>query len=56
MGSEMCIRDRATGVHALAKVYVCQSWEELLAALDEVYAAGYPDHMVLPEFIPGDDT
>ena len=46
----------ATGVHALAKVYVCQSWEELLAALDEVYAAGYPDHMVLQEFIPGDDT
>ena len=46
----------ATGVHALAKVYVCQSWEELLDALDQVYAAGYPDHMVLQEFIPGDDT
>ena len=44
------------GVHALAKVYVCQSWEELLTALDQVYAAGYPDHMVLQEFIPGDDT
>ena len=46
----------ATGVHELAKVYICQSWEELLAALDQVYAAGYPDHMVLQEFIPGDDT
>ncbi len=46
----------ATGVHALAKVYICQTWEELLAALDQVYAAGYPDHMVLQEFIPGDDT
>ena len=46
----------ATGVHALAKVYVCQSWEELLDALDQVYAAGYPDHMVLQEFSPGDDT
>ena len=46
----------ATGVHALAKVYICQSWEELLDALDQVYAAGYPDHMVLQEFIPGDDT
>ena len=46
----------ACGVHALAKVYVCQSWEELLAALDQVYAAGYADHMVLQEFIPGDDT
>ena len=46
----------ATGVHALAKVYICQTWEELLAALDQVYEAGYPDHMVLQEFIPGDDT
>ena len=44
------------GVHALAKVYICQTWEELLAALDQVYEAGYPDHMVLQEFIPGDDT
>ena len=25
-------------------------------ALDQVYAAGYPDHMVLQEFIPGDDS
>ena len=46
----------ATGVHALAKVYICQTWEELLSALDQVYEAGYPDHMVLQEFIPGDDT
>ena len=46
----------ACGVHELAKVYICQSWEELLAALDQVYAAGYPDHMVLQEFIPGDDS
>ena len=40
----------------LKKVYVCQSREELLNALDEVYAAGYQDHMVLQEFIPGDDS
>ena len=46
----------ATGHNELKKVYLCQSWEELLAALDQVYAAGYPDHMVLQEFIPGDDT
>lgn len=46
----------ACGVHALAKVYICQSWEELLQALDQVYAAGYQDHMVLQEFIPGDDS
>lgn len=30
--------------------------EELLHALDLVYASGYPDHMVIQEFIPGDDT
>ena len=33
----------ACGDHSLAKVYICQSWEELLAALDHVYAAGYQD-------------
>jgi len=46
----------ATGVHALKKVYLCRTWEELLAALDQVYEAGYPGHMILQEFIPGDDT
>ena len=46
----------ACGDHSLAKVYICQSWEELLASLDHVYAAGYSDHMVLQEFIPGDDS
>ena len=46
----------ACGDPSLNKVYVCQSWEELLAALDKVYAAGYRDHMVLQEFIPGDDS
>ena len=46
----------ATGVHALKKVYLCQTWEELLEALDQVYEAGYPGHMILQEFIPGDDT
>lgn len=46
----------ACGDHSLAKVYICQSWEELLEALDHVYAAGYADHMILQEFIPGDDS
>ena len=40
----------------MKKVYICDTWEELLEALDAIYAAGYPDHMVLQEFIPGDDT
>ena len=46
----------ACGDHSLAKVYICQSWEELLESLDHVYAAGYSGHMVLQEFIPGDDS
>ena len=46
----------ATGHNELKKVYLCQSWEELLSALDEVYAAGYPGKMILQEFVPGDDT
>ena len=46
----------ACGDHSLAKVYICQSREELLESLDHVYAAGYRDHMVLQEFIPGDDS
>lgn len=46
----------ATGHNELKKVYICQTWEELLSALDEVYAAGYLGHMILQEFIPGDDT
>ena len=46
----------ATGDHSLAKVYICQSWEELLESLDHVYAAGYENHMILQEFIPGDDS
>ena len=40
----------------IKKVYICDTWEELLEALDAVYAAGYPDHMILQEFIPGDDS
>ncbi len=46
----------ATGHSELKKVYICQSREELLSALDEVYAAGYPGKMILQEFIPGDDS
>lgn len=46
----------ACGVDEMEKVYVCQSWEELLKALDFVYACGYENHMILQEFIPGDDS
>jgi len=46
----------ATGDRTLAKVYICQTWDELLQSLDHVYAAGYRNHMILQEFIPGDDS
>ena len=46
----------ATGHRELKKVYICRSREELLSALDQVYAAGYPGKMIVQEFIPGDDT
>ena len=46
----------ACGVDEMEKVYICQSWEELLKALDFVYACGYENHMILQEFIPGDDS
>ncbi len=58
-----CIAKPADGVaywehefEGIKKVYICQDRQELLDALDAVYAAGYPDHMILQEFIPGDDT
>lgn len=39
-----------------SKVYICKDRAELQSALDWVYASDYPDHMILQEFIPGDDT
>ncbi len=38
------------------KVYLCDSWAELLENLDAVYASGYSGAMILQEFIPGDDS
>ena len=38
------------------KVFKCKTREELLHVLDKVYASGYPDSMIIQDFIPGDDT
>lgn len=38
------------------KVFLLDSREALEATLDKVYAAGYPDAMVIQEYIPGDDS
>lgn len=38
------------------KVFCLDSREELVAILNKVYAAGYPDAMIIQEFIPGGDS
>ncbi len=38
------------------KVFQCQDREELLLVLEKVYASGYPESMIIQEFIPGDDS
>ena len=38
------------------KVFCLPTREALEATLDRVYAAGYPDSMIIQEFIPGDDS
>ena len=38
------------------KVFCCRDRANLLEVLDKVYASGYPDSMIIQDFIPGDDT
>ena len=38
------------------KVFCLPTREALETTLDKVYAAGYPDSMIIQEFIPGDDS
>lgn len=38
------------------KVFILDTKEELFGVLDRCYQAGYPDEMIIQEFIPGDDT
>ena len=38
------------------KVFTCPDWKSLEEVLDKVYAAGYPDTMIIQDFIPGDDS
>ena len=38
------------------KVFRCRDKKHLLEVLDKVYASGYPDTMIIQDFIPGDDT
>ncbi len=38
------------------KVFKLNSREELNSTLDKVYKSGYTDHMIIQEFIPGNDT
>ena len=38
------------------KVFLLDTLEELQDTLRKTYAAGYTDHMIVQEFVPGDDT
>ena len=38
------------------KVFKCKDRAALEAVLDSVYASGYPDTMIIQDFIPGDDS
>lgn len=38
------------------KVFLLKTKQELLDTLKKTYEAGYTDHMIIQEFIPGDDT
>lgn len=38
------------------KVFILKTREELIKVLDKCYAAGYPDSMIIQDFIPGDDS
>jgi len=40
----------------IEKVFTCRDRKHLQEVLDKVYAAGYPDAMIIQDFIPGDDT
>lgn len=38
------------------KVFVAQSREEFSAILEAIYSSSYKDHLILQEYIPGDDS
>jgi D-aspartate ligase len=38
------------------KVFIAKNRDELEDFLDRVYASGYPDTMIVQDFVPGDDT
>lgn len=38
------------------KVFTCPDRKNLEEVLDKVYASGYPDTMIIQDFIPGDDS
>ncbi|MBR4295958.1 MAG: ATP-grasp domain-containing protein [Clostridia bacterium] len=40
----------------MKKVYVADNKDEAYSIIKEIYAAGYPDKMILQDMIPGDDS
>lgn len=38
------------------KVFKLDTYEELKEVIDKTYAAGYTDHLIIQDYLPGDDT
>ena len=38
------------------KVYCVNTREELESVIDDIYGAGYPDSLIIQDFVPGDDS
>ena len=38
------------------KVFICRTRDKLHETLDKIYASGYPDSVIIQDFIPGDDS
>ena len=38
------------------KVFVAENKEEFDAILEAIYSSSYKDHLILQEYIPGDDS
>lgn len=38
------------------KVYIEDTWEDVLRVLGDIYGSGYDDSVIIQNFIPGDDT
>lgn len=38
------------------KVYIADTWDQVLSILNDIYESGYEDSIIIQNFIPGDDS